>query len=497
MDQEVGFITGIRNFLIHANGFPSVKPEEMVVTESGSRGWVNRLMAGHIEVLMIDDSNLNIGSLLKKSPERLTVPVGVFLLGRAINPLGVPIDGKGPLEKTKSAERFEIIRPAKNLASRKFISEQFSTGITTIDTLIPIGEGQRQLLLGDPKSGKTAFLLDLIINQSKIGTNSPICIYAAIGKPITSIRNLIDMLRINQALSYTIVVATSATDTPPSIFLTPHCALSIAEYFQLQGKDVLVILDDMGNHAKIYREISLLSEQAPGRESYPGDIFYQQARLMERAGSFNNQAGGGSITLIPTIETNLDDLASFIPTNLMAMTDGHLLFSSQLASTGVRPAVDLSLSVSRVGRQTQNRLQNELAFRIRRLLSEAESLENLSRFATELSTNSQLLLKQKELIQEMLKQDSLTYLSNQLQAVFLSLVFSDFLIPNHLPEGVIRSGAQVKNANFIKAHRKSILDFLTNDSETKSLVQSVFKLNSLEQLIQALNQLTNRLEQLT
>src|SRR3989339_239657 len=422
--QEVGYVVSSRNFLVHLNGFPTIRVNDMLESDTGLRGWVNSIYPDKIEVLMLDEGQVAPKQQFKKLDSRLSVTAGDFLLGRAINPLGVPIDSKGLLAKTKDNPVLDLETDALGIESRRFITNQFLTGITLIDTLIPLGLGQRELVLGDAHSGKTGFLIDVIINQKNTGV---ICILALVGKPAVAVRNLIDILRANKALDYTVLVATSSSEPAPLIFLTPKTAMTIAEYFRKKGKDVLLILDDMGSHAKIYREISLLGNKSPGRESYPGDIFYQHAHLLERAGNFLPAAGGGSITALPVVELNLNDFTTLIPTNLMSMTDGHLLFKSSMHAQGQTPAIDISLSVSRVGRQTQDRVSNLLSTKIRQILSEAADLETVSRFSQELPLETQLILERRDQIMELLKQEPFTATPKPIQAILLALPFTGFL----------------------------------------------------------------------
>lgn len=422
--MEIGFTKSIRDFLIHLDGLPSIKINDMVENEAGLRGWVRALYEDRVEVLLLDQGDVREGQSFKSMNRTLSVAAGSFLLGRAINPLGVPIDGKGSFGRAKVEVDLHLDPTPAGINTREFIKEQFETGISIIDTLVPIGKGQRELILGDARSGKTSLVIDIILNQKN---RDIICIYAAIGKPVAEVRSLIDTLKANKALSYTIVVASSSGDSPPLIFLTPQTAMALAEFFQKQGKDVLIILDDMGNHAKIYREIALLSNRTPGRESYPGDIFYQQAHILERAGNFVKIFGGGSITALPVIEINLNDFTTYIPTNLMAMTDGHLLIRSALFTRGQRPAVDISLSVSRVGQQTQNPLQNALATKIKQVLTAGTQLETVSRFSFELPPETQLILKQHDLLEHLLRQPPLTNFPQAYQLILLSLPFTSFV----------------------------------------------------------------------
>lgn len=467
--EEIGYVTASRDFLVYLDGFPSIRINDMVESETGTRGWVNSISDESIEVLLLDEASITPKQMFKRYPQRLGISVGDFLLGRAVNPLGVPIDGKAPLTKSKTTPVLELDKDAPGIESREFISQQFLTGITLIDTLIPLGAGQRELILGDAHSGKTGFVLDIILNQKGTGV---ICIYASIGKPSVVVRNLIDTLRTNDALSYTSVIATSSSDPAPLIFLTPKTAFTVAEYFQKQGKDVLLILDDLGSHAKIYREIALLGNKSPGRESYPGDIFYQHAHLLERAGKFLPKFGGGSITALPVIELNLSDFTTLIPTNLMSMTDGHLLFKSALRSQGQTPAIDISLSVSRVGRQTQDKVSNLLSTKVRQILSAAADLETVSRFSSELPPETQLILRQKDLITELLKQDPLTSVSKPIQIILLALPFTSFL--------------KDKNRKFLEKYKSFLINAFLTQPSLIPVTKSATQMQSDEELVKAL-----------
>ncbi len=466
---EVGYVTSSQDFLVRLDGLPGIRVNDMVESDSKLRGWVNSIAEDTVEVLMLDEGAITPKQQFSRLENRLGVSVGNFLLGRAINPLGVPIDGKGLLSKSKTNPIVELEQNAPGIESRQFITEQFLTGITLIDTLIPLGRGQRELILGDAHSGKTGFLIDTVINQKNTGV---ICIMALIGKPAVTVRNLIDTLRTNNALDYTIIIATSSSEPAPLILLTPKAAITIAEYFQKQGKDVLLILDDLGAHAKIYREITLLGGKAPGRESYPGDMFYQHAHLLERAGNFLPAFGGGSITALPVIELNLNDFTALIPTNVMSMTDGHLLFKAGLRSQGQTPAIDISLSVSRVGRQTQDRVSNLLSTRIRQVLSQAADLETISRFSAELPPETQLILRRRDLIMELLKQEALTAVPKQIQIILLALPFTSFL--------------RDKNRTFVEKYKKVIIEAFLKSPQLLPITKIVPKLKTDEELIKIL-----------
>lgn len=467
--NEVGYVVSSRDFLVRLNGFPSIRINDMVQSDNNLRGWVNSIAEDNVEVLMLDEGTVKPKQQFNRLPTRLGVVAGDFLLGRAVNPLGVPIDGKGLLSATKTNQNLELDQEAPGIESRQFITEQFLTGISLIDTLIPLGKGQRELVLGDAHSGKTGFLMDTIINQKNTGV---ICVLGLIGKPAVTVRNLIDTLRANGALNYTVIIATSSSEPAPLIFLTPKTSFTVAEYFQKKGKDVLLVLDDLGSHAKIYREIALLGNKSPGRESYPGDIFYQHAHLLERGGNFLDKYGGGSITALPVIELNLNDFTTLIPTNVMSMTDGHLLFKASARAQGQTPAIDISLSVSRVGRQTQNRVSNLLSTRVRQILSQAADLETISRFSSELPPETQLILRRRDLIMEILKQEALTAIPRQLQVILLTLPFTSFL--------------QDKNKNFVEKYKKTILEGFVKNPQLTPITKAVDQLKTDEELIKLL-----------
>lgn len=484
--QEVGYATSNRNFMVYLDGMPTIKINDLVENESGARGWVNSLHSDKVEVLMVDEAKVTPGQLFKRLDARLSVSVGDFLLGRAINPLGVPIDGKGLLSKSAKEINMELEQSVGGIQYRQFIDTQFITGITTVDSLIPLGMGQRELVMGDAHSGKTSFLIDLIVNQSKLNkkrkTLPLICVYAAIGKPSVVVRDLIDILNSNDALENSVIVAASSSDAAPMIFLTPKTAFTVAEYFQKKGRDVLIILDDLGTHAKIYREISLLGDQPPGRESYPGDIFFQHAHLLERAGRFSSIVGGGSITALPVIELNLNDFTTLIPTNLMSMTDGHLLFKSTLHNQGQRPAIDISLSVSRVGRQTQNRLINLISAKVRQLLSLAEELETVSHFSSELPDQTQLVLRQKRIIEEILKQEPLTFIPWEVQAIMLELAFTSFV--------------DNKDRRYFEAHKNALIQAFLTHPQLSTITKYITKVKNDTELNKLLEQAKGVLEKI-
>ncbi|MCL4398033.1 F0F1 ATP synthase subunit alpha [Patescibacteria group bacterium] len=469
--MEIGYVKAIRGPIVYLDGLPGAKLGDIVESDGGASGFVSGLNSDSVEILIIRNDDVKPGTAFKPTGRNLAVPVGDFLLGRGINPLGEPIDDKGAISKNQ-----EVLQPldqiAPGVAGREFIQEQFVTGVSLVDTIVPIGRGQRELILGDARSGKTGFLIDVVINQKHQDT---ICVYACIGKPATDVYDLMAAVKREKALDKTIFVVSFSADAAPLIYLTPKAAFAVAGYFQKQGKNVLVILDDLGAHAKIYREISLLAERTPGREAYPGDIFYEHAHLLERAGKFNKQTGGGSITALPVVELGLTDFVGFIPTNIMSMTDGHLLFSANLYNQGQRPAVDLLLSVSRVGQQTQKHVQTDLAFKIKQMVNEADRLASLSSFSTELPPETRLLLIRREMIMEILRQPPSVNISPAKQIVLLALPFCHFI--------------EIKDEKFLVAFKKTVLDALDTEPRLKEFVSKALDLPSANELIKGLEEL--------
>lgn len=458
--MEAGFVKSVKGFLLEVDGLPKVRVNDVLESEEGSRAFVFSLGATKVQALVTSEKRVEIGEEFKKSSHELTIGVGEELLGRIVGPFGGVLDGgkrptglmPGTLEKT-----------AQGISARKFISEQLVTGISAIDTLIPIGKGQRELIVGDARSGKTSFLLDLIVNLKKSDT---ICVFASIGRPSAKLWNFINLLSENGAMEKTVVVASFPSDPTPLIYLTPKAAMAVAEYFREKGKDVLLIMDDLGVHARVYREISLLLGRFPGREGYPGDIFFQHSSLVERAGCF---AEGGSITALPVIEINLDDFTSHIPTNLMSMTDGHLLFNSALIAQGKRPGVDVRLSVSRVGRQTQIKIMSDLALKIRQILAQSAQFESIAGFGGELPAVTRQILWQKELLEECLKQGVFEFLTLAEQCMLLALPFMKVL-------------ADISPSDFA-GHKMSFVDGVKIDPELISLGEKVMNLQKLPELL--------------
>ncbi|OGG05484.1 hypothetical protein A3D05_01470 [Candidatus Gottesmanbacteria bacterium RIFCSPHIGHO2_02_FULL_40_24] len=471
--KEVGFVIQSQDYLLFLEGLPTTKLNDVIVDAQGHRAIITALEEEKIEAWMLDNFHSKPGDSFTVSPEGLRLALQYNLFGRTISPLGLPLDGKPGLPPGGVEIDLDLVAPG--IDSRELITEQFYTGLIAVDTLLPIGKGQRELLYGEPRSGKTPFLLDIIIHQKVFNR---ICIYCAMGRSEIDIKRFAENLIQNGGSSYTVIIAASSSDSAPLIAIAPAMASSVAEHYRDQGKDVLLILDDLATHAKYMREISLLAGRIPGRESYPADIFYQHSHLVERAGNFSDKKGKGSITLLPVIETDLESFSSLIPTNVMSMTDGHLLFSASLRAQGQYPAIEIDRSVTRVGRQTQKFIHKVLSDRIRSLLADFHELQRFSRFGTELTGQTQLIIKRGKITEELIRQDTLTYIPPSVQILLLSLVFSGFF--------------DEKDINWVKQYKQLIIKELAGTT-AKKISESIDKIE-LDVLIENLKSLHKELE---
>lgn len=451
---EVGFVVQAQDYLFHLEGLPSIRVNELIQSQKGARALVTGLKNEKVEAMALDKERPKPGDMFTKSTEGLRLDMGDHLLGRIINPLGMAMDGKGEVGGRGTAIELDVVAPG--VEYREIIREQLVTGITVVDTLMPVGKGQRELIFGEPRSGKVSFLLDVIANQRDSGV---VCVYIAIGKEEVETRRFVSQLEHRNCMGYTVVVAATSAESAPVISIAPDVGLSIAESFRDKGKDVLVLEDDLAIHAKYLREIALLSERIPGRESYPGDIFYQHAHNLERAGRYNEKLGKGSITLLPVIETDLEKFTALVPTNVMASTDGHLLFSASFRAEGRYPAVDSARSVTRVGAQTQKLLHKVVSDKTKALLAQYEELRRFSRFGAEVTGDTQLSIKRGHVVIEMLKQESGVYLPVAAQMILLGLVLSGYF--------------DEKDADFFVTHRAEILSAVTSGSACKAFGEEI------------------------
>jgi F-type H+-transporting ATPase subunit alpha len=397
--EEVGAVKFVGQGIARVDGLPGVKSEEVVRFPGDSLGMVFNLDPEEVGIILLDKSeHLKAGCRVRRTGRVLDVPVGNGLLGRVVDPMGRPLDGRGSV---RLLQRNPAERQAPDIMARAPVTVPLQTGLKVVDALIPIGRGQRELILGDRQTGKTAIALDTIINQKNQDT---ICIYCAIGQRSSSVARLIADLHKYEAMEYSVVVVAAGEEPPGLQYIAPYAATTMAEYFMEQGRDVLIVYDDLTAHARAYRELSLLLRRPPGREAYPGDIFYIHSRLLERSTHLNAEHGGGSLTALPIIQTEAQNLSAYIPTNLISITDGQIYLSPNLFQKGVLPAVDVGKSVSRVGGKTQLSAYRAVAGSLRLSYSQFEELEVFSRFGTRLDEATQKTLERGRRVREVLKQ---------------------------------------------------------------------------------------------
>jgi F-type H+-transporting ATPase subunit alpha len=398
--REVGIVRTVSTGVAKLTGLPGVGLDECVEFSGGASGIAFNIDADSVGVVLLGDSaQLEAGAEATRTGRVMDVPVGDGLLGRVITPLGEPLDGTGPISATK---RLPIERPAPHIMDRAPVTAPLQTGVKVIDALVPIGRGQRELILGDRQTGKTALAIDTIINQR--GTDV-LCVYCAIGQRASAVAKIIDSLRAHDALEHTAVVVAEGNDAPGLRYIAPYAATSIAEAFMEQGRDVLIVYDDLTQHARAYRELSLLLRRPPGREAYPGDIFYIHSRLLERATHLCEELGGGSLTALPIIETEAENISDYIPTNLISITDGQLYISPALFDLGLLPAVDVGKSVSRVGGKAQRAAYLDVAGPLKLAYAQFEEMEVFARFGTRLDEHTRGVIEHGKRIRACLRQD--------------------------------------------------------------------------------------------
>jgi F-type H+-transporting ATPase subunit alpha len=412
--QETGTITSVGTGIAKVAGLPGVGFEELVSFPDGLLGLAFNLDDEEVGVILLGDcSHLHTGDEVMRTGRVMDVPAGDELIGRVIDPLGAPLDGKNPII---SSQRLPIERDAPSIMDRDPVTEPLQTGIKVIDALIPVGRGQRELILGDRQTGKTAIAIDTILNQRG---KDVLCIYCAIGQRASSVAKVVADLREKGAMEYTIVVVTEGNDAPGLTYIAPYAATSIAESFMAAGRDVLIVYDDLTHHARAYRELSLLLRRPPGREAFPGDIFYIHSRLLERATHLRQSLGGGSITALPIIETEAQNIAAYIPTNLISITDGQIYLSPTLFELGILPAVDVGKSVSRVGGKAQLAAYRAVTSDLKLAYAQFEELESFARFGTRLDDRTRKILNHGERIRSCLKQSQFDPVSVPEQIIVL------------------------------------------------------------------------------
>jgi F-type H+-transporting ATPase subunit alpha len=423
---EVGTVLQVGDGVARVYGLTKVQASELVEFPNGVMGMVLNLEEDNVGVILFGDDRLvKEGDTVRRTGKIASVPVGEALLGRVVNPLGVPIDGKGPVLTNQS---LPIERKALGVIERQPVTEPLQTGLKAIDALIPIGRGQRELIIGDRQTGKTVVALDTIINQKythteeakKLGINPVYCIYVAIGQKGSTVANVVSTLEKHGAMDYTIIVAANAADPAPLQFIAPYCGASMGEFFRDSGRHSLVIYDDLTKQAAAYRQVSLLLRRPPGREAYPGDIFYLHSRLLERAAKLSDALGGGSMTALPVIETQAGDVSAYIPTNVISITDGQIYLESNLFNAGVRPALNVGISVSRVGGNAQIKAMKRVAGPLKLELAMFRELEAFAKFGSDLDKSTMQQLRRGARLTEILKQQqySPVTLERQIALVF-------------------------------------------------------------------------------
>ena len=421
--DEIGYVIQVGDGIAKVHGLDKCKSNELLRFENGSFGMALNLEESCVSVVMLGtDVGIREGGLVKRTGRVVSVPVGEALIGRVVDALGQPIDGKGPID---SKELRPIERNAPGIIERKSVSVPLQTGIKAIDSMSPMGRGQRELIIGDRQTGKTVIATDTILNQK--GKNV-ICIYVAIGQKRSTVAQLVDTLARGGAMDYTIVVSATASELAPLQYIAPYSGCTMGEYFMDQGKDVLIVYDDLSKHAVAYRALSLLIRRPPGREAYPGDVFYLHSRLLERAARVAPEYGGGSMTALPIIETQAGDVSAYIPTNVISITDGQIYLESELFHSGIRPAINPGISVSRVGGSAQIKAMKKVAGTLKLTYSQYRELQSFAQFGSDLDADTKTRLAQGERVVEVLKQDRSSPLDVALQVSILYAVVHNMLM---------------------------------------------------------------------
>ncbi|WFD30498.1 Alpha subunit of the F1 sector of mitochondrial F1F0 ATP synthase [Malassezia sp. CBS 17886] len=420
--EETGRVLSIADGIAHVYGLRNIMSEEMVQFASGVEGMALNLEPDNVGITVFgSDALIKEGDTVKRTGNIVEVPVGPQLLGRVVNALGQPIDGKGPIDAAES-RRASVKAPG--ILPRQSVNQPMQTGYKAIDAMVPIGRGQRELIIGDRQTGKTAVALDTILNQLRWNNSSDeskklYCIYVAVGQKRSTVAQLVQVLEQNDAMKYTCVVAATASDAAPLQYLAPFSGCSIGEWFRDNGKHALVVFDDLSKHAVAYRQMSLLLRRPPGREAYPGDVFYLHSRLLERAAKMNDKLGGGSLTALPVIETQGGDVSAFIPTNVISITDGQIFLESELFFKGIRPAVNVGLSVSRVGSAAQTKIYKAVAGSLKLYLAQYRELAAFAQFGSDLDASTRYTLNRGARLTELLKQPQYHPMATEIQVPIL------------------------------------------------------------------------------
>ena len=437
--EEGGVVISSADGIVEVEGMDRAVYGEIVTFENGAKGMVESVEPGRLGIMLFDGAEtVGVGTMVTRSGKRAGIPVGDGFLGRVIDPLGEPIDGKGPIE---AVGYNPIEKQAPGILERQSVDTPLHTGILAIDSMFPIGRGQRELIIGDRQTGKTSIATDAILNQKDTGV---LCIYVAIGQKASSIARVAEDLKKHGAMSYTTIVAATASDSAPLQYIAPYAGTALAEYFMAQGKSVLIVYDDLSKHAVAYRAISLLLRRSPGREAYPGDVFYLHSRLLERSCRMSDALGGGSIAALPIVETQAGDVSAYIPTNVISITDGQIFLESALFNAGNRPAVNVGLSVSRVGGAAQTKAMKKANANLRIELAQYKDMESFAQFSSDLDAETRHQLEHGKALTEMLKQPLYQPKTDAEQVVILVLASHGMLDEVPLAEQRARTAAFVR-----------------------------------------------------
>lgn len=452
--SETGTVTMVGDGIARASGLDNCMAGELVQFDSGTYGMAQNLEENSVSIVLLgDDSGIKEGSNIRRTGKVVSVPVGEGMIGRVVNALGQPIDGKGPIE---AADYRAIESPAPGIIDRQPVKQPLQTGIKAIDSMIPIGRGQRELIIGDRQTGKTVIATDTIINQKG---QDVLCIYVAIGQKRSTVASLVENLEKNGAMAYTTVVCATASELSPLQYIAPYAGCAMGEYFMQQGKHVLIIYDDLSKHAVAYRALSLLIRRPPGREAYPGDVFYLHSRLLERAAKLSDEKGGGSLTALPIIETQAGDVAAYIPTNVISITDGQIFLETELFHAGIRPAVNPGISVSRVGGNAQIKAMKKVAGTLKLIYSQYRELQGFAQFGSDLDADTKARLAQGERIVEVLKQDRNSPVPVEKQVAVLYATVHGYLKEIEVPA--------------IAAYERELYQYLDDNAEAADTMEQI------------------------
>ena len=458
---EGGVVISSADGIVQVEGMDKAVYGEIVTFENGAKGMVESVDPGKLGIMLFDGAEtVGVGTLVTRSGKRAGIPVGDGFLGRVIDPLGEPIDGKGPV----NAEGYNPIeKQAPGILERQSVDTPLHTGILAIDSMFPIGRGQRELIIGDRQTGKTSIATDAILNQKD---KDVLCIYVAIGQKASSIARVAEDLKKHGAMSYTTIVAATASDSAPLQYIAPYAGTALAEYFMAKGKSVLIVYDDLSKHAVAYRAISLLLRRSPGREAYPGDVFYLHSRLLERSCRMRDDLGGGSITALPIVETQAGDVSAYIPTNVISITDGQIFLETELFHSGVMPAVNPGISVSRVGGNAQIKAMKKVAGTLKLIYSQYRELQSFAQFGSDLDADTKARLAQGERIVEVLKQNRSAPVPVEKQVAILYATIHDLLV-------------KVKVAD-VAEYEKGLYEYLENDAAGAAVMETIRTTGNLD-----------------